>query len=406
MTQSATRCQAASVAEAHGREEITLTRVREYAGRSLLALLAPLVLWGVAEGIAFLAGVEPLAEQRSYSARAQHRACQFQWRDADGLCRAGPLAHPGRELVVTLGGSSVFGYPPGRAVPLARPLGELLEAAAPGRWLAANRGFACKDTLFVRDCARNVLEAEPRVLVVYAGHNDFANWWPRPGRRIWLEEHAWLYDVERALAATRSFSLAARALGFSLGAPQRRRELPTPEEAESARAVVLEKFSANLAEVIEWSRQRGTDVILVTVVSNLHEFPVERADWDAGPARIAGTRTDLAPWREHFERGVSLHRAGRYAEAIAAFGQARDLLPRGRAHGALNERVRALSAALPNAHLVDFEQGLFADAGEAGIGCNFFGDEGYCDQFHPNGRTQALIARAVFLEMQRLGFVQ
>ncbi len=388
-------------------KEVALNRVREYAGRALLVLLAPLVVWGLLEVTARLAGVEPLAEQRAYRGLAKHRACQFGWRDAERLCAAGDLAHPGRELVVTLGGSSVFGYPAERAVPLARPLGRLLEKAAPGRWRAANRGFPCKDTIFVRDCARQALAAGPRVLVIYSGHNDFANWWPRnTRRRIWLEENAWIYRVEEALATTRAFSLLAGAVGYSLGEAPGAKTSPPAGEAAAARELVLAQFEADLSDVILRAGERGAEVLLVTVVSNLHEFPVRRDRWDDGVAALVRRRPELALWGESFERGIALHRAGRFDEAVTAFGEARDRHPRGRAPGVLNERARALAARHPHVHLVDFERMLHEVGAAEGIGCAFFGDEGYCDQFHPNARTQRMIARAVFAEMQRLGVVR
>ncbi|MDJ0847615.1 MAG: hypothetical protein QNK04_04435 [Myxococcota bacterium] len=385
-------------------EEVALNRVREYAGRTLLVLMSPLVVWGLLEGAAWLAGVEPLSEQRAYRGFARHRACQFGWRDAERLCAAEDLQHPGRELVVTLGGSSVFGYPADRAVPLARPLGRLLEESAPGRWRAANRGFPCKDTIFVRDCAGHALAAGARVLAIYAGHNDFANWWPRnPRRRIWLEENAWIFRIDEALAATRTYSLLVGAFGASLGeAPK---APPEPEVAAAAREVVLAQFEADVSEVIVRAGEHGADVILVTVVSNLHEFPVRRERWDDGVAALLRKRPELGDWAESYRQGITLHRQGRFAEAITAFAEARDRHPRGRAQSPLNERVRTLAARYENAHLVDFERRLHASGAEEGIGCSFFGDEGYCDQFHPNARTQRMIARAIFDEMERMGWV-
>jgi len=377
--------------------------MREILGRLLLLIGAPLLLWGLVEGAATLAGVEPLGASPDYVSLADHRACQFGWREAEWRCNPADVDTRGRKLLVTLGGSSVFGFPLRKGLPLARPLRYLLQEAEPEGWKVASRGFPCKDTSFVRQCACELFEAEPSVLVIYAGHNDFANWWPQRTRlRIWLEENAWIYDVERWLAGSRGYTLLARAFSLGIGGGT---SIPDPELALAARRQVLEKFSDNISQVIERAGRQGARVMLVTVASNLYEFPVRRADWETGPEQLVSQRRSLAGWAEHFERGVALQRQGRHSEALTAFKQARDADPQGRAPSALNERIREIAARYPNAHLVDFELQLEREAGSEGIGCNFFGTAEYCDQFHPNARAQRLIGRAVFEEMRRLGLV-
>jgi lysophospholipase L1-like esterase len=146
--------------------------------------------------------------------------------------------------------------------------------------------------------------------------------------------------------------------------------------------------------VLDLAGRAGARVILVTVVSNLYEFPLRRAQWDAPqkPAR----------WVMPYRRGIELYRAGRFAEALAAFKESRDAYPFGRAPSELNERLRELAQGRPHVHLVDFERTLDRAGLEEGIGCNFFGDETYCDQFHPNARTHRLIAEALLRTLEGL----
>jgi hypothetical protein len=196
--------------------------------------------------------------------------------------------------------------------------------------------------------------------------------------------------------------------------------LRLPEPAFSrANRVILDTFSENLRSTFELARRRDVPVVVVTVVSNLHEFPVRKAQW---PALLSGDWTagkdeywrkrlsaqlgvepgpdleaseGLAPWWAHYLRGIQFFQVADYEAALAEFKQARDSHLFGRAPSIANERLRELSAEDPNVHLVDFELELDGLGVETGIGCDFFGTEAYCDNLHPNPRTNELIANAV-----------
>ena len=90
--------------------------------------------------------------------------------------------------------------------------------------------------------------------------------------------------------------------------------------------------------------------------------------------------------------------------AYASFSTARDYFMRGRAPSVLNARVREIAAEHAHVALVDFEKQLSTLASQ-GIGCNFFGDETYCDQFHPNDQTHRMIAGAVLRKMRQMELV-
>jgi lysophospholipase L1-like esterase len=366
-----------------------------------LAILAPVVFWGCLETGARLAGVTPLSEDEAYVRYTAERHCQFGWRVAASACAPKNFEHGNRRLLVTLGGSSVFGYPKGNPS-FAPMLGHLLKRAAPKTWRVVNRGFACKNSHFVQDCAQRALEAGAEVLVIYAGHNDYATYgvW-NPERAIRLERYAWLYDVEVWLARSRAFS-ALIGLMRSEAAPQRYPAQPDPEQVAAAQMIVRDAFTRNIGSVIDAAARHGARIILVTVVSNLYEYPVKREEWDSSPLFDPGERPDLVHWARDYKKGIAQHRAGEPAAALAAFASARDSFMRGRAPALHNERVRELAARHPHVALVDVERLLHARAAE-GIGCNFFGNETYCDQFHPNERTHRMIAAAVLDKLRELG---
>lgn|GEM_PF-6269722 len=374
--------------------------MRHRGGRAAAAVLLVVGSTGaflaLLEGAAWLAGSEPLARDPGYQAVVRMRDCLFGWGHERDFCAPARVATPRPHVVVTLGGSSVQGYPLGKVTPFAKRLETRLEVAHPGEYAVFNRGLMCKDSTFVRRCAERLLDARPDVLVVYSGHNSYANWgFEAPRRRIFLEDHGWLYDVERQLLRSRFLSAFSRAIGAVPGDPVLGQRVPAPEAFREARKVILERVSADLSEVLDLAERAGAHVLLVTLVSNLHEHPVERHSWDDPP------RSDGA-WLAPYRRGIEAQRARRFEEALAAFKEARDLNPFGRAPSELNERLRELAAGRPHVRLVDFERVLDRLGAEEGIGCNFFGQDGWCDQFHPNDRTHQLLADALFEAVEAL----
>ncbi len=137
----------------------------------------------------------------------------------------------------------------------------------------------------------------------------------------------------------------------------------------------------------------------MTVVSNVTEYPATRDKWQKMLNRERPFPKQLQPWREHYARGAEFFEAGRYEESLAAFKQARDVSMGGRAPTRLNETVREFAQSYAHVHLVDFEEVLDRVGVNEGHGCKFFGTADWCDQFHPNPRTQRMIARQVVAQL-------
>jgi lysophospholipase L1-like esterase len=379
-----------------------LSRARLAASNLFLALVSTAVLLGLLEGAAYVAGVTPRFSDQAYLGSIRMRDCRYMFHKARGTCAAKWLVRTGPHLVVALGGSTVMGWPPGKTVPFPNQLQTLLDAAYPGKYTIANRGLMCKDSIYVRQCAEAAIGAHPDVLIVYTGENSFSNWgFADPERAIFLEENAWLYELDKLLSRTRVYSVIARKL-----------ERPVPIAAwvdaqlpddrfDHSRQIILAKYRSDVSRVIEVAREQGTEVLLVTQASNLYEFPIRKEAWDAPrvPAK-PGTRT--ARWGEHFWKGVELFRAERFDDALAEFKQARDINPGGRSPSQLNDVVRELAAEADHVHLVDFERELERVGIREGIGCNFFGHDDNCDQFHTNTRTNHLIAQSLFRAIEEL----
>jgi len=277
--------------------------------------------------------------------------------------------------------------------PFPERMRRLLDEAQPGRYRIFNFGLYCKDSIFVAACAERLAPAAD-VLVVYMGHNDVANFMgAQPRMTMWIERNRWLLDLERWLAGTRTYSLlyALRTEGGVPAAAWR----PMPAAAfDVAKQEVVDGFRERLQAIVAATARSGTRLVLVTVVSNLHESPFERADWNVR-LETAALLPDWQRWRDHFGRGVALYREDRFEAALAEFRSARDVLMQGRAPTEMNELVREVSTRNGHVELVDFERILDGVGARDGIGCNFFGEDDWCDQFHPNSRTHEMIAAAV-----------
>ena len=277
--------------------------------RVLLVGLAPAATFAACEVAGWLADVPLLRDTRGYQGAQRMERCHSA-ADAVGNCTAGRLRRRGDPYTIAvLGGSSVFGYPAGTPSFVPR-LRNRLEAVAPGRFHVVNFGLYCKDTLYVRACAEGLLGPDLDLLVVYAGHNDFANWmgaWPRV--TMFAEENPWVFRVRDGLAGTRAYSLTVSLLrkpAALFGEYSR----PPLDVFESTSRTILDAYAANLEAVLDDAAAADIPVLLVTLVSNLYEHPYREDVWDTALAPVQQP-DPVADWRAPFAAGVSAHRAGR-----------------------------------------------------------------------------------------------
>jgi len=354
---------------------------------------------GLLEGAATLVGVESLRDHPSYRARDHILSCRWNSEHLVERCSPKPARRDVTRIFV-LGGSSVA-YEPDRGS-MAQVLGFRLRAAHPGEYVVLNLARPCKDSFFVRSCVERAIEAEPDLIVIYSGHNDFGGYCtPHPRLRMVMGRHPWLLDVRRALAGSRAYSWLARGARASLE-PVPALERPDPDwDVQRSVGIVLDNYLENLGTIVALAGSRSIPVVLVTVVGNLYEFPLQKKEWDAALASAA--RPDAPPWLTLYARGIQLAREGRFADALREFESSRDLYyPSQRAPSVLNDALRQLAGEHDHVHLVDFEAELALLGRSAEVGCNFFGNRDYCDGVHPNTRTNILIGEALFRKVQEL----
>ncbi len=374
-----------------------MSPTRLWAARLLLVIAAPGLTLAACEVAGWLADTPLLRDRPDYQSAAQMDRCHSA-RGAASACTPDKLHRGvGRTTIAVLGGSSVHGYPIGVPSFVDRTQRELARRA-PGVFRVVNLGLYCKDTLYVRACADGVAGTDLDLLVIYAGHNDFANWMGRfPRVTMFVERNAWVLDVRDWLAGTHSYSLLVSLLPQP-GGSEHDYSFPPDAVFRSAFRTILDAYAENIGAVLDRAEEHGVPVLLVTLVSNLYDYPYVESDWDTG---LALSRNQGHPdaWRAAFAAGVAAHRAERFAEALRSFQVARDALPLGRAPSVVNEMLRRLAVERDGVSLLDFERILEADANGSPIGCSYFGDtqdgESWCDQFHPSQKTHELLTSAL-----------
>ena len=251
------------------------------------------------------------------------------------------------------------------------------------------------------DFARQLVDYEPDVVLVYAGHNEYYGTLG-VGSTSQLGNNPTLV---RAMIGLRDFRLmqllgnAVNGLRRSVaGAPDLRTNLMQRLAAEQAIPLGSElyargvaQYETNLNDLLAVLSEHQVPVLLSNLVSNEKDLPPFVSDSTAGEASAAA----------QFERGKQTYAQGNFAEAKAYFGQAkeRDQL-RFRAPEAMNTVVEQLAARYPAVHLVD-TRAVWTAHSPHGI----FGQETLLEHVHPNLYGYALLSEAFYQGLRHEGLV-
>ena len=375
--------------------------------RFLLVVVPALLFLGLGEALLWALGTARLVDHPGFHADDRMHECRSAPEKIDRLCAAENFTEDGSRIsVFVYGGSSVEGYPLFEMMPFPNRMQRMLDREFPNTYSVHNLGASCRDSIYVRKCAGKVHGKPSDFYVIYSGHNDIANFVvPNPRIRILSIEYPWLISIQANLAKSRIYSGLSnliRSRKFEFTGVKRRLENP---QWGIARRIALDEYEQNILSVINTALDLDISVIMVTMVSNTHEYPQKRGDWAEKILNpIAAYPEHFQPWYRHFKAGIEFFEAEELEKALREFHLARDEYMGGRAPSALNERIRAFAAKYPHVHLVDFETTLdrLALREGVGVGCNFFGTEEWCDQFHPNARTQHLLAHEIVKKLRVL----
>lgn len=240
---------------------------------------------------------------------------------------------PNSYRIIAMGASTTVGDPFGAQTAFPRLLGEMLRDIAPERsYEVANCGVVAISSLDVLLLHKQALKYDPDAILIYTGHNEAygADGIDSPIQRAFTSRGPakfWLWF--RNLRLVR---LARNAVG-SL------RPEPAEEGSEKSFGMWLMKdrlvpecsakhdrllrfYRANILEMLGAARDKGIDVILCTLVSNVRDqSPLGSAHGCAFPEE------QQAAWKDRFDRAVLKMDAAEWTEAISNFRQCKELDP-------------------------------------------------------------------------------
>jgi lysophospholipase L1-like esterase len=336
--------------------------------------------------------------------------------------------------VFVLGESSVYGIPYEPPYSFAAFLQKRLAAALPDRVVeVVNCGVPAIASWHVRRIGLEVMQYQPDVVLVYAGHNDYTTReMPEPGRwmrqlveqrtfqlAVWGSEslRQWWsgpFDKGLALDPAQPFLMGARATGASTMTAAERREIP-------------ERFARNVRDLIDAAKRVGAVPMVASVGQNFRDWapsawrhtpalaPADAARW--GQHWVAGEQkrkandcagaiaeydaaiaADPHPAIVHFGRAKCLDRLGRWEEAREAYRRASDLdeVPMG-VPTSFNAVVRR-TARDAGAVFVDVARRLDDDSPH-----RLLGNEVFMDHLHPNLLGNERIAAIIADRLRELG---
>ena len=337
--------------------------------------------------------------------------------------------------IVAQGGSSTAGFPYYRGAAFPQVLGERIRQAYPDQEVeVVNTSMAAVNSYTLLDLADEIVEAEPDVVVIYAGHNEFYGALGAASTES-LGRSPGLVRTYLRLRAFRTVQLVRQLAGQIAGAFAPARPAGRPPSGTLMARMIGEQsvpmngeiyeagrqqFASNLDHLLATYRDAGIPVYISTLASNERDqrpFITEissGADSTALYAAIeeglaelqAGDSTAAVASLEHavtldsaaadaqYALGQAYLASGQMDAARAAFIRARDLdALRFRAPTEFNAIIRE-TAARHGATVVEGEE-AFREVSENGM----IGFELMLEHLHPNLNGYSVLADAFYDEI-------
>lgn len=367
-----------------------------------LALAAPLLLIGGAEGILRLAGADPSA---SFFVPADINGREV-WTDnpffgfrffPPRIARTPPgivfdrVKRPNTIRIFVLGESAAMGEPM-EEFGLARQLACLLSTRHPGqRFEVVNAAMTAINSHVITDIAREASRLQPDVFVLYIGNNEVVGpfgpgtvFGPFSASPCLTRVRVHLTRLRLARWLRRALESGLDPMAESVAWEGLDMFSRNPVEAADPRlAGVRRLFRANLRSLLDNARSAGAETILCTVAVNLRDNPP-----------FSGAEA-----RRRFHQARDLEAAGRTADALAAYENARDLdTLRVRADSFLNAMIRETGqSGADGLRFVDAER-RFKERSPGGVP----GDDWFIDHVHFNFAGSYWLARDIATAVEDL----
>lgn len=214
--------------------------------RRLFALVATLLMLGVGElGARVVLLIRDRRKRRRFAAKA-----------------------PGETRLLVLGGSTAFGFPDpalGFAAGLEARLGPKSGAGSVAVLNLAKPGKAADDVL---EALHESADAEPDLVLVYSGHNEFLKRRIKPSGAAILTSR----ELLDRLALVRLLRLMLRRERFDGPLTLPDKVLPVRPD-DPLRAAKLEAYRERLTAIAALCRERRVPLVICTVSSNLRDWP-------------------------------------------------------------------------------------------------------------------------------------
>lgn len=228
--------------------------------------------------------------------------------------------------VFVLGGSAAQGVPD-TAYSMARMLDVMLRVRYPGRrFEVVNAAMTAINSHAVRLIARDCLDLDPDLLIVYMGHNEVVGPYGAGTVLTRRVPPRWRIRLELFVKSTRTGQLLSGWFGRR-GAPTHWRgmEMFIAQQIRSTDPL-LEKvygnFSENLDGICSSAARAKVPLVVCTVGSNVKDCPPFVS------LHGVGMPTDqIAAWQEAFDEGQQCEQAGIWARAASNYARAAQLDP-------------------------------------------------------------------------------
>lgn len=310
--------------------------------------------------------------------------------------------------IFCLGGSTTVGYPYSYVGSFSTFLRDRLKGVFPDKKIEIiNLGMTATNSFTVVDIAKELVDYEPDLLIVYDGHNEFYGALGIASHES-IARSRWFTKFYLDLIHFRSFQLFRNNLaaimsmfgrdsnGEHSGTMMERlakgQYIPYRSEIYNK---CLQNFTSNLEELRSICALNTIALFVSSQVSNLKDQPPFVSELpESNKFQIDPVRADPL-----FRNALELQKAGKSSEALLDFIHARDLdLLRFRASSDFNSAIRVLEGGLVS--FVDIEQAFKVASPDSLIGSNLI-----LEHLHPNARGYFLIAKEYAYTMRQRGLL-
>ena len=221
--------------------------------------------------------------------------------------------------IFCLGGSTTIGFPYGPIGSFSTFLRDRLKAVFPDKQIEViNLGMTATNSYTVADIAKELVNYEPNLIIVYDGHNEFYGALGIASNET-VGRSRFLTDLYLRLVHVRTFLLLRsfiQKVGHLFASSSQPQETGTLMERLSKGKNIplhspdytraLQIFKANLDELVETFRSHKIPLIVSPQVSNLRDEPPFVSEFDEGssPANQARYLVDFQKGKQFWDAGI------------------------------------------------------------------------------------------------------